>query len=246
MNTSYVLTGLAFVVVTVVFFSLLVKYLTRALSLTGWDADRQALIRRRTIIALIGWAAFSILLAASGFGSNFNIFPVNAAPFLVIPLVTIIVVISSAKTRHILQFVPERTIILLQTFRFFVEVLLWLLVIQNLAPVQMSFEGRNFDILVALTAPLAAWMFAGKKWALVAWNIAGLCLLINIVTIAILSMPTPMRMFANEPANTIVLKAPFILLPAMLVPLAYGLHFLSLRQLLTKNSLVSKAGLVNS
>jgi hypothetical protein len=35
----------------------------------------------------------------------------------------------------------------------------------------------------------------------------------------------------NEPANLLVTKFPFILLPGMLVPLAYGLHFLSLRQL---------------
>jgi hypothetical protein len=35
----------------------------------------------------------------------------------------------------------------------------------------------------------------------------------------------------NEPANLLVTKFPFIMLPGMLVPLAYGLHFLSLRQL---------------
>ena len=47
-------------------------------------------------------------------------------------------------------------------------------------------------------------------------------------------MPTPFRVFMKEPANTVVMKFPFILLPTFLVPLAYGLHFLSLRQLLMK------------
>ena len=42
------------------------------------------------------------------------------------------------------------------------------------------------------------------KIAVVLWNILGLGLLINIVAIAILSMPTPLRVFMNEPANTIV------------------------------------------
>jgi hypothetical protein len=43
-------------------------------------------------------------------------------------------------------------------------------------------------------------------------------------------MPTPFRVFMNEPSNTIVAKFPIVWLPALLVPLAYGLHFLSLRQ----------------
>jgi hypothetical protein len=68
------------------------------------------------------------------------------------------------------------------------------------------------------------------------WNLFGLGLLINILSIAILSMPTPFRVFMNEPSNTIVTQFPVSLLPGLLVPLAYGLHFLSLRKLsLEKN-----------
>jgi hypothetical protein len=46
----------------------------------------------------------------------------------------------------------------------------------------------------------------------------------------------------NEPANTLVAKFPFILLPGVLVPLAYGLHILSLRQIYLsgKNSINEK------
>jgi hypothetical protein len=66
---------------------------------------------------------------------------------------------------------------------------------------------------------------------MIVWNVMGLLLLVNIVTIALLSMPTPFQYFHNEPMNTIVLKFPFVFLPGLLVPLAYGLHFLSLRQL---------------
>ena len=63
------------------------------------------------------------------------------------------------------------------------------------------------------------------------WNILCLMLLINIVTIALLSAPVPFRVFMNEPANTIVTTFPFIWLPALLVPLAYGLHILSVVQI---------------
>jgi hypothetical protein len=230
MTTTYYLTGLAFVLVTAFFYGLLIGHLGRALAASGWEIEKQRRIRRNTILVLVGWTIFLILIAASGFTSRFDLFPANAGPVLIIPLVTILIVTFSGKMKHLLQFVPETTLINLQVFRVFVEVLLWLLFVQNLLPVQMTFEGRNFDILVGITAPLAAWLFAGKKWALIGWNILGLCLLINIVTIALLSMPTQFRVFDNEPANTIVLNSPFILLPGMLVPLAYGLHFLSLRQ----------------
>jgi hypothetical protein len=230
MTTTYYLTGLAFVLVTAFFYGLLIGHLGRALAASGWEIEKQRRIRRNTILVLVGWTIFLILIAASGFTSRFDLFPANAGPVLIIPLVAILIVTFSGKMKHLLQFVPETTLINLQVFRVFVEVLLWLLFVQNLLPVQMTFEGRNFDILVGITAPLAAWLFAGKKWALIGWNILGLCLLINIVTIALLSMPTQFRVFDNEPANTIVLNSPFILLPGMLVPLAYGLHFLSLRQ----------------
>lgn len=239
MTTAYYLTGLGFVAVTAFFFGFLTIHLRRALALSGWDADRQKRIHRNTIIVLIGWATFLLILAGVGFTSRFEIFPANAGPVLLIPLVTIIAVTFSGKAKHLLKFVPESALINLQVFRVFVEILLWLLVIQELLPVQMSFEGRNFDVLTGLTAPLAAWLLRGKKPALVIWNILGLCLLINIVTIAILSMPTPFRVFDNEPANTIVMNAPFILLPGMLVPLAYGLHFLSMRQLVAQRTVAA-------
>jgi len=231
MNTNLTLTGVAFVLVTIVYFGLVVRTFSRALVLSGWDTIKQQRIRTGTILAFAGWALVLATLSLTGVTSNFGIFPANAGPVLIIPMVSILVVVFSGKVKHLLQFVPEKTLIVLQTFRFFVEMLLWSLVVQHMIPVQMSFEGRNFDILVAITAPFAAWLLAGKKWALIIWNVLGLCLLLNIVTIALLSMPTPFRVFDNEPANTIVLEWPFILLPGMLVPLAYGLHFLSLRQL---------------
>jgi hypothetical protein len=101
----------------------------------------------------------------------------------------------------------------------------------------MTFEGRNFDVLSGLTAPLIAFLaFRNQlpKSVLIAWNLICLGLLINIVTVAVLSMPTPFRYFMNEPANTIVAQFPISWLPTFLVPLAYMLSFISIRQLTLK------------
>lgn len=135
----------------------------------------------------------------------------------------------------LLGYLSLRSLTQLQVFRVFVEVLLWLLFVQSLLPKQMTFEGRNWDILSGLTAFLAArFLLTSKRW-MIAWNLLGLGLLINIVTIAILSMPTPIRVFNNEPANTIVTQFPFVFLPTFLVPLAYILHLMSLRKLVAKS-----------
>jgi hypothetical protein len=100
----------------------------------------------------------------------------------------------------------------------------------------MTFEGRNWDILVGLTAPLVALVLTRKPLLGFAklWNIAGLLILGNIVGVALLSAPLPFRVFLNEPANTIIAEFPFVWLPSVLVPIAYTLHLLSWRQLMRR------------
>ena len=127
---------------------------------------------------------------------------------LIIPMVTILIITFSKTTKELLPFIPAKSIVGLQVFRVFVEILLWLLFIQNIAPVQMSFEGRNFDVLTGLSAPFVAYIWSNNRTALFIWNILGLALLANILTIAIPSLPTPFRVFMNEPANTIVTHFP--------------------------------------
>ena len=48
-------------------------------------------------------------------------------------------------------------------------------------------------------------------------------------------MPTPVRQFMNEPANTIIATFPLIWLPGVLVPFALVGHVLGLRQLARLN-----------
>jgi hypothetical protein len=236
------LIGLGFIILAITFFWLLLRQFRPAMSQKAFT---------RTVIALIAWALFLTAWSLSGMASRFDLFPLNLTPVLVIPFVVIIVFTFSKKTGNLLSSIPTKSIAQLQVFRVFVELLLWALAIQNLLPVQMTFEGRNFDILSGLTAPLAAMFLSRSKWGLAIWNVACLGLLINIVTIAILSMPTSLRIFNNEPDNTIVAEFPFILLPGMLVPLAYGLSLLSLRQVFSLNlknektaPLASSAGVV--
>jgi hypothetical protein len=118
------------------------------------------------------------------------------------------------------------------------ELILWALFLAYVIPVQMTFEGLNFDVLVGLTAPVVAYMcFKKKKWPVsvaIFWNFFGLALLATIVTIAILSAPTPFRQFMTDPAPTFIASVPYIWLPGFVVPVALYGHVMSIKQLWMK------------
>ncbi len=220
-----------FIILTIVMLALILNELRNGIAKTSLEDARKKRILKKTVYTFIGWTAFVTTLSLSGILSDFSKFPPRLFIVLAIPLVTMIVVTLSPVTREILNHVPPQNIVRLQVFRVFVEILLWMLVVENLLPVQMSFEGRNFDVISGLTAPFAARFLVNSRVGLIAWNLLSLGLLINILAIAILSMPTPFRVFMNEPANTVVATFPYIWLPGLLVPMAYGLSFLSLRQM---------------
>lgn len=226
--------AIGFPAITVVFYGFALSELKKALRLTSFDEVKRKRVFNRVLLVLIFWAAFISALSLTGFTQDFSKFPLNVAPMMLIPLVGLVIATFTKTAKEILMHTEPRAIVQLQSFRFFVELVIWLLFIEELLPVQMTFEGRNLDILAGITAPVIAWLLANNKinkTVLIAWNVACLVLLINIVTIAILSMPSPIQSFFNEPSNTAVTKFPYIFLPAFLVPLAYMLHFFSLRQL---------------
>lgn len=223
-----------FIGLTVVCLALLAKLLFDATDKSKIETSKKNRIKLVVFGSFILWALFVSIWSVSGKMEDFKMFPLNMAPVLIVPMIGILYFTFAKSTQPIIANLSQTNIIALQSFRVAVEILLWRLFVLNEMPVQMSFEGKNWDVLSGLTAILVAFLVSKnkvRKNILVIWNLLGLALLINIVTIAILSMPTSFRLFMNEPANTIVTQFPISLLPGFLVPLAYGLHFLSLRNL---------------
>ena len=242
-SSPHILIQAGFVVLTIIFFGLLLNEFKKALAKSAFDPQQKRKIFTRLLIGLVLWTAFVSAWSLTGRMANFSMFPLNVLPVLIVPLATILVITFSKTFREIIIHVPAQNLVRLQSFRVFVEILLWALFMQNQLPVQMTFEGRNFDVLSGLSAPIVAYLISRQKLShtvLLIWNVLCLGLLLNILGTAILSMPTPLRLFMNEPANTIVNVFPVSWLPGLLVPLAYGLHFFSLRQLAIRKSLVPK------
>ena len=127
--------------------------------------------------------------------------------------------------------------IAIQTMRLPIEIALYLLFAAGQVPKQMTFEGRNFDIVVGLTAPLVAWAVAKGKASrglVIGWNLLGLALLLNVVTIAVTSMPGPLHLDWPGAPLTAPATFPAVWLPAFLVPVALFGHVASLRRTFTR------------
>ena len=185
-------------------------------------------------VLLVAWLlGLGVLAAAGAFLRNGRVPPYFAGVGLLPSAVGVVFVCSRAGTA-LLERTAAAWLIGLQSFRVIVELVLWALATQHRLSPLLTFEGRNFDILVGLTALPLAWLCvirrAGPFVALV-WNVAGIAILANIVIHALLSAPTPFQALRIDPPTTIIATLPYIWLPGFLVPLALSLHVASLRTL---------------
>jgi len=189
---------------------------------------------RKIAIVLIAWLILLGILSIRGFFADFSRLPPRLALALLGPLPVVLLFLGSGAGKRLLQHVQPQWPIYLQSFRILVEIGLWILVRNGSLPEQMSFEGRNFDIISGLLAlPVGYYCFVKKSWPPVIallYNITGLVLLVNIVSISALSLPGPLRAFRNQPDSSLLTRFPLIYLPGLLVPLAYTLHIFSIRQ----------------
>lgn len=179
------------------------------------------------------WLAITAWIASSGFLADWDAMPPRFPVLLLFPFIAIAVAFRHPVFGQLLRHVPRYQPVLLQSFRIVMEVILWGLFLESIIPVQMTFEGMNFDIAAGLLAIPVAWLLYRSKASrvlVIGYNVIGLVLLTFIVAVAILSTPVPFRQFTSEPANTMVIHLPMIWLPSVVVPIAYFLHGVSLMQ----------------
>jgi hypothetical protein len=159
------------------------------------------------------------------------------APALVMVLVLTVVTLTltlSSVGRRVIAWIGLPPLVGFQAFRIPVEWLLHRLYQEGVIPAEMTYAGRNFDIVSGLTAAvLGLWLARGGRspGLVIAWNVLGLALLANIVTIAVLSTPVPFRQFTSGPANLLPSLMPYVWLPSFLVQLALAGHVLVFRHI---------------
>src|SRR5271168_2498794 len=129
-----------FILLTIGSYAFLFSEIKKAINRSEWPPIRKTKFTMILISSLLGWALFVCIWSVSGRMGNFQNFPFNVMPVFVVPLITILVFTFSPAAKDILPLIPPENIVRIQVFRFFVELLLWALYIENLAPIQMTFE----------------------------------------------------------------------------------------------------------
>ena len=209
--------------------------LLRRAEMASGDAVRANRRAARAAVATAAWMAITLAAAASGWLSFASV-PPTMGVAIVLSLALALRIGLSGVGGRLAAGVPLAMLVGVQGFRLPLELLLHRAYAEGLMPVQMSFSGRNFDIVTGSTALVlaAALWLAPQRVSprlVLAWNLVGLGLLLNVLTVALLSAPTPLRVFMNEPANVWITRPPFVWLPAVFVAAALAGHVIIFRRL---------------
>ena len=184
---------------------------------------------------IVLWLLLQSIISLTGFYTETYSIPPRFPLTILPPLLLIAVLFFTGKGRRFIDGLDVKTLTLLHTIRIPVELVLYSLLLYKVIPEIMTFEGRNFDILSGLTAPLIYYFGFVKKWlsrgVILFWNFVCLGLLVNVVSIAILAVPTPFQKFAFDQPNVAVLYFPFIWLPCFIVPVVLLSHLATIRRM---------------
>jgi hypothetical protein len=205
-------------------------------TLVAWrrSGASESAARRAAIVVGVdsaAWMALTWVAAMSGVLQQWDRRP---PPFAFIPvgvlIVSSILAFGGVGTR-IAQHIPLWTLIAIQSFRLPLELAMHALYERGIMPIQMSYSGRNFDIISGATAIVVAVLvkmgYGGRK-LVAAWNVLGLALLVNVVTVAIVSTPM-FQSFGPDRLVTFVTYTPFVWLPAVMVVAALAGHLVIFR-----------------
>ncbi|WP_246615928.1 hypothetical protein [Aquimarina litoralis] len=188
------------------------------------------------MIGIIIWMTFVGILGVSDFFRVVDVFPPRFI-FLIAPgMLVILISFLTKKGRNFHGKLNLKWLTLLHSIRIPIEIVLFYIFMEGYIPELMTFEGYNYDILSGITAPIIYYLAFKKKWignkGLLIWNFICLALLINIVTIAVLSAQTPIQKLAFDQPNIGVTYFPFVWLPSIIVPIVLYAHLASISQIL--------------
>jgi len=201
--------------------------------------------KKKSIPILIGltiWLVIQTILTLKNiYSTGTNSFPPKIILVGILPtILTIIFLFATRQGRQFIDSLPLKNLTYLNIVRIPVEMVLFWLFLNKAIPELMTFEGRNFDIIAGITAPLIAYFGLTKnklnRPTILIWNFICLCLLINIVVNALFSAPSPIQKFAFEQPNIAILNFPFSWLPTFIVPIVLFGHLTSIRQLLKQKT----------
>jgi small-conductance mechanosensitive channel len=191
---------------------------------------------RRRIVAVTAavaavWMTGTWMAAASGVLREWDAMPPPFGLLVAAIMVLAAVMALTSCGARLARGLPIWLLVAVQGFRFPLEMAMHAMYERGIMPVQMSYSGRNFDIVTGVSALAVAWLVSagrGGRRLVLLWNVVGLALLVNVVTVAILSTPR-FRHFGDDHLNVWVTYPPFVWLPAVMVLAALAGHLVIFR-----------------
>ena len=150
-------------------------------------------------------------------------------------LLTVFIALSTSGSR--LARLPLAALIGFHAFRLPLELILHNWYEGGTLPVQMTYEGHNFDIATGILAiVVGTWAMLGQIPPAAVWlfNLVGSSLLAIVIMIALTSSPFPFRQYVNEPQVLLVYNFPFSWIVSVAVAGALLGHLVLFRKLLTQ------------
>jgi hypothetical protein len=179
--------------------------------------------RRHALVAtlgILGWLALTAVASASGVLQRAGLPP----PLMLFFVASMGVAIAAAFSRfgtRLVRGLPIAALVAVQAFRLPLELILHAWKDQGVLPIQMTYEGHNFDIVSGtLALALGIWLWRGRAPRAAIWgfNLIGSALLLWVATIAVLSSPLPIRQYMNEPAVLLAFYFPY----GWIIPICVG------------------------
>ena len=222
-----------FIVLPVLVAAALMAIVWQAIGAAGYPGRRARALQIGLLLGAVAWMALTLSVAAGGLLRQFDRQPL---PMLLMAVAVFALAgwlafspIGDAVVHH----ASWLALVALQAFRLPLELLMHRDYVEGVMPVQMSYSGRNFDIVTGATAVVLAIALATTavpRWVIAVWNVSGTVLLANILAIAIASMPM-FHLFGVDRLNVWVAEPPFVWLPSVLVLTALAGHLLIFRKL---------------
>ena len=162
---------------------------------------------------ILVWSLAQSILAYLGFYQETQAFPPRFGLVILPSIVFVVYGLLPKQQKWIAEKRDSLISTLLHSIRIPVEIVLFGLFNHQMVPKLMTFEGRNFDILIGISAPIMGWLFFKKKVnksMMLAWNIIGLCFVLFILVNGILSAELPFQQFGFEQPNRAVNYFPFV------------------------------------
>ena len=182
---------------------------------------------KKLTLLIIVWSIMQSILAYIGFYQNTDSIPPRFGLVLIPTTFLIIYGLLPKQQRWFFEQRETKISTFLHSVILPVEIVLFGLFTHKMIPELMTFEGKNYDILMGITAPIIGYLFMKQKISkktLLAWNVAGLILVLFILFNGILSAELPFQQFGFEQPNRAVNYFPFVLLPSTIVPIVIWTH----------------------